>query len=209
MVLGLHVRDLDRRVPGLRRHAPWPPSTWASVKADGYGFQIEMAYAVAGNGGRIVEVPIAFGSRERGTSKMSSYIVVEALAMVTWWALRDRVLQARPAQAHHPVAPPDPRPRRLRSGRRNPCRSRDDRRIRPIGVRSGRIGHLSRFAARTMGDTGPVNATELSLVPSWRLGPCCSASASRPAARSTRWPPARRTGRPADLLAHRGRRRAA
>ena len=29
-----------------------------AVKADGYGFQIEMAYAVAGNGGRIVEVPI-------------------------------------------------------------------------------------------------------------------------------------------------------
>ena len=45
------------------------------------------------NGGRIVEVPITFGKRERGTSKMSSNIVFEALASVTWWGLRDRVLR--------------------------------------------------------------------------------------------------------------------
>ena len=91
MVLGLHVRDLTA---GFRAYGA-PALTaidLAQVKADGYGFQIEMAYAVAGNGGRIVEVPIAFGRRERGSSKMSSTIVVEALAMVTWWALRDRVL---------------------------------------------------------------------------------------------------------------------
>ncbi len=69
------------------------------VKADGYGFQIEMAYAVANNGGRIVEVPITFGNRERGASKMSSIIVFEALGLVTWWGIRDRVLhrhQVRP-----------------------------------------------------------------------------------------------------------------
>ncbi len=91
MVLGLHVRDLTA---GFRAYAATAlvEIDLGAVKADGYGFQIEMAYAVAGNGGRIVEVPIAFGSRERGISKMSSYIVVEALAMVTWWAFRDRVL---------------------------------------------------------------------------------------------------------------------
>ncbi|HEU5085355.1 MAG TPA: polyprenol monophosphomannose synthase [Acidimicrobiales bacterium] len=59
-----------------------------SVRADGYGFQIEMAYRVARNGGRIDEVPIAFTDRTRGTSKMSSRIVVEALVLVTWWGLR-------------------------------------------------------------------------------------------------------------------------
>jgi dolichol-phosphate mannosyltransferase len=64
-----------------------------SIKADGYGFQIEMAYQVMRNGGRIVEVPITFGDRQRGTSKMSSRIVVEALLLVTWWALRDRMLR--------------------------------------------------------------------------------------------------------------------
>ena len=64
-----------------------------SVRADGYGFQIEMAYRVARLGGRVVEVPITFTDRVRGTSKMSSRIIVEALLLVTWWALRDRVLR--------------------------------------------------------------------------------------------------------------------
>jgi dolichol-phosphate mannosyltransferase len=44
----------------------------------------------------VVEVPIAFADRLRGTSKMSGRIVVEALALVTWWALRDRLLRRRP-----------------------------------------------------------------------------------------------------------------
>ena len=65
------------------------------IRADGYGFQIEMAYQVARHGGRIVEVPIAFVDRQRGTSKMSGRIVVEALCLVTWWALRDRVFRRR------------------------------------------------------------------------------------------------------------------
>ncbi len=60
-----------------------------TVRADGYGFQIEMAYRVARRGGRIVEVPIEFVDRERGTSKMSSRIIVEALILVTWWGVRD------------------------------------------------------------------------------------------------------------------------
>ena len=63
-----------------------------AITADGYGFQIEMAYAVARHGGRIVEVPISFTDRVRGTSKMSSKIVFEALGLVTWWAVRDRIL---------------------------------------------------------------------------------------------------------------------
>ncbi|MCB1016501.1 MAG: polyprenol monophosphomannose synthase, partial [Acidimicrobiales bacterium] len=62
------------------------------VVADGYGFQIEMTYQVVERGGRIVEVPIAFTDRVRGTSKMSGRIVVEALGLVTWWAVRDRLL---------------------------------------------------------------------------------------------------------------------
>ena len=63
-----------------------------SVVAEGYGFQIEMTYQVVSAGGRIVEVPIAFTDRVRGTSKMSSRIVFEAFGLVTWWAVRDRVL---------------------------------------------------------------------------------------------------------------------
>lgn len=62
-----------------------------SVSTDGYGFQIDMAYRVHRARGRIVEVPIEFADRVRGKSKMSGRIIVEALAAVTWWGVRDRV----------------------------------------------------------------------------------------------------------------------
>lgn len=67
-----------------------------AVRAEGYGFQVEMTYFVAHAGGRIVEIPIKFVDRVRGTSKMSSNIVIEAMALVTWWGIRDRVRRRRP-----------------------------------------------------------------------------------------------------------------
>ena len=70
-----------------------------TVRADGYGFQIEMAYRVARNGGRIVEVPIDFVDRERGTSKMSTRIIVEALMLVSWWGVRDLPSRRRASRA--------------------------------------------------------------------------------------------------------------
>ena len=63
----------------------------SSIRADGYGFQIEMTYRTAELGGTIVEIPIEFTDRTRGRSKMSSRIIVEALLMVTRWGIRDRV----------------------------------------------------------------------------------------------------------------------
>jgi dolichol-phosphate mannosyltransferase len=91
VVLGIHVRD---STAGFRAYAAdaLRRIDLDAIKADGYGFQIEMAYTVGRNGGRIVEVPITFGDRQRGTSKMSGRIVVEALVLVTWWGLRDRIL---------------------------------------------------------------------------------------------------------------------
>jgi dolichol-phosphate mannosyltransferase len=71
------------------------------IRADGYGFQIEMAYAIHRLGGRIVEVPITFRDRVLGTSKMSGRIVVEAIGLVTWWGLRDRVRPRR--QGDRPI----------------------------------------------------------------------------------------------------------
>jgi dolichol-phosphate mannosyltransferase len=59
-----------------------------SVRADGYGFQIEMTYRARRGGASIVEVPISFSDRERGESKMNSSIVYEALWLVTKWALQ-------------------------------------------------------------------------------------------------------------------------
>ena len=91
-VLGLQVRDATA---GFRCYGAPMLATidLGSVTADGYGFQIEMAYNVARRGGRIVEVPIRFSDRQRGTSKMSGRIVFEALGLVTWWAIRDRLLR--------------------------------------------------------------------------------------------------------------------
>jgi dolichol-phosphate mannosyltransferase len=94
-VLGLDVRDATSgfrayRADALRR------IDLSSVRADGYGFQIEMAYRVATAGGEIVELPIEFVDRERGTSKMSFRIIAEALALVSWWGVRDRVVRRPP-----------------------------------------------------------------------------------------------------------------
>jgi dolichol-phosphate mannosyltransferase len=61
----------------------------ASIRADGYGFQIETTYRAVRLGAAIVEVPIVFAERSFGESKMSTRIVVEALALVTGWGLRD------------------------------------------------------------------------------------------------------------------------
>ncbi|MBX3287120.1 MAG: polyprenol monophosphomannose synthase [Actinobacteria bacterium] len=65
------------------------------VRADGYGFQIEMAYEVSKAGGTILEIPITFRDRIRGVSKMSPNIVTEALVLVTRWGIRDRVNRIR------------------------------------------------------------------------------------------------------------------
>ncbi len=60
---------------------------YQTVSADGYGFQIEMTYRARRGGASIIEVPISFTDRELGESKMSSAIVIEALVLVTKWAL--------------------------------------------------------------------------------------------------------------------------
>ena len=57
------------------------------IRAEGYGFQIEMTYRSRQHGAAIVEVPITFVDRAAGNSKMSSKIVFEALALVTWFGL--------------------------------------------------------------------------------------------------------------------------
>ncbi len=55
------------------------------IRAEGYGFQIEMTYRANQHGAAITEVPISFVDRAAGESKMSSMIVIEALGLVTWW----------------------------------------------------------------------------------------------------------------------------
>lgn len=89
-MLGLDVHDATAGFRAYTRHA-LEQIDLDRVRADGYGFQVEMAYFVQCNGGRIVEVPIEFRDRTLGHSKMSTRIVIEALILVTWWGLRSRV----------------------------------------------------------------------------------------------------------------------
>jgi dolichol-phosphate mannosyltransferase len=58
----------------------------ASVKADGYGFQIALTHRAWKKGFKIIEVPIIFTERRDGQSKMSKAIISEALWLV--WKLR-------------------------------------------------------------------------------------------------------------------------
>ncbi|MGO9333146.1 MAG: polyprenol monophosphomannose synthase [Acidimicrobiales bacterium] len=84
ILLGLKVRD---STAGFRAYAVTVLRRidLDSVRAESYGFQIEMTYRAIEAGARVREIPIRFVDRELGTSKMSAYTVVEALALVTWW----------------------------------------------------------------------------------------------------------------------------
>lgn len=80
-VLGLPVRDLTGGFKAWRRQT-LAGALDGVPYANGYGFQIEMAWKAAGAGARIVELPITFRDRTVGTSKMTGRIAREALLMV-------------------------------------------------------------------------------------------------------------------------------
>jgi dolichol-phosphate mannosyltransferase len=86
-LLGLGVRD---STSGFRAYATSVLRRIAldRIRADGYGFQIEMTYQAKRAGAAIVEVPISFVDRVEGESKMSTFIVVEAFGLVTWWGIQ-------------------------------------------------------------------------------------------------------------------------
>jgi dolichol-phosphate mannosyltransferase len=92
--LGIGVRDSTAGYRAYRASA-LRANRFDATRANGYTFQIEMTYRLLKVGGRVVEVPITFTDRERGTSKMSGRIVIEAMALVTWWGIRDRILRRR------------------------------------------------------------------------------------------------------------------
>lgn len=90
-LLGLGVTD---STSGFRAYSASVLNRIAldNIRAEGYGFQIEMTYQAKRAGAPIVEVPIRFVDRTEGESKMSMIIVVEALGLVTWWGIQ-RVVQ--------------------------------------------------------------------------------------------------------------------
>ena len=109
-VLGLGVRDATAGFRAYRADILETVGT-SATKATGYGFQLELSYRAHRLGARIVEVPITFNDRVRGVSKMSWHIIGEAMSLVTWWGLRDRLLRlggpaAERAEQAPPAAPP-------------------------------------------------------------------------------------------------------
>jgi dolichol-phosphate mannosyltransferase len=92
LVLSLRVADSTAGFRVYRRSA-LEQIDYATVRAEGYAFQIEMTYRARTAGASIKEVPITFIDRVQGSSKMSGAIVVEALLLVTLWAV-ERPLRA-------------------------------------------------------------------------------------------------------------------
>ncbi len=80
-VLGLAINDATA---GYRAYssAALERMQFESVKAEGYGFQVEMTYRLLRVDGKIVEFPITFHDRIDGVSKMSGGIIKEALFLV-------------------------------------------------------------------------------------------------------------------------------
>jgi len=105
-ILGLPYQDLTGGFKCWRRPV-LEAIDLASVRSDGYSFQIEMTYRAALKGFRIHEVPIVFVDRVEGVSKMHRRIVIEAAGMV--WKLRANRMAIRSASSTTPqIAPPPP-----------------------------------------------------------------------------------------------------
>lgn len=102
LALGLYVKDATG---GFRAYRA---STLADVLDDarvsqGYAFQLDMLRNTALKGYSIVEVPITFVERTHGASKMTASIVLEAMALVTWWAIESLPQRLRHRRWHTQV----------------------------------------------------------------------------------------------------------
>ncbi|MGD1012211.1 MAG: polyprenol monophosphomannose synthase [Acidimicrobiales bacterium] len=109
VLLGLGVRD---STAGFRAYTAsvLRRIDLSTVKAESYGFQIEMTYRAKQAGATVREVPISFVDRELGTSKMSVFTVVEALVLVTRWGVERALgLGQRKRPVPVPAEPPVPR----------------------------------------------------------------------------------------------------
>jgi dolichol-phosphate mannosyltransferase len=53
----------------------------ASIRSNGYSFQVEMNYRTIQRGLKIVEIPIHFADRREGESKMSLKVQLESAVM--------------------------------------------------------------------------------------------------------------------------------
>ena len=80
-VLGLPMRDCTSGYRCMRADAVRAIDT-ARIRSSGYGFLIELDWAITCAGQRVVEVPITFHDRAHGASKMRIGMIPEAMLMV-------------------------------------------------------------------------------------------------------------------------------
>ena len=81
VILGLPVRDLTGGFKCFRAEV-LKAIDLPTVGARGYAFQVELTNRAIRRGFKVVEVPITFRDRLRGTSKMSARIALEAMVLV-------------------------------------------------------------------------------------------------------------------------------
>jgi dolichol-phosphate mannosyltransferase len=90
LMLGVHVKDATGgfrvyRAETLRK------IDLNGIDSAGYCFQIDMTLRVLQAGLDLAEVPITFVERERGASKMSNAVIVEAFTRVAQWGIEARL----------------------------------------------------------------------------------------------------------------------
>src|SRR5580692_1842333 len=90
VMLGVRVKDATG---GFRvyRAATLRQIDLNGIQSAGYCFQIDMTLRVLQAGMTVTEVPITFIERERGSSKMSQTVILEAVARVARWGIGARL----------------------------------------------------------------------------------------------------------------------
>jgi dolichol-phosphate mannosyltransferase len=89
LLLNVPIRDVTGGYRAFRRETLEGIGI-DEVASAGYCFQVDLARRTVDAGYHVVEVPITFVERERGDSKMSNDILVEALWRVTAWGVGSR-----------------------------------------------------------------------------------------------------------------------
>jgi len=90
-MIGIPVADITGGFNAFR--ADTLRTIMPEITSVGYNFQVDLTWQVILADLTVAEVPITFIERERGQSKMSSSIVVEALLKTTAWGIQYRKSQ--------------------------------------------------------------------------------------------------------------------
>jgi dolichol-phosphate mannosyltransferase len=85
LVLGVGLRDLTSGFKAYSRRA-LDLIDIATLRSNGYAFQVETTYRALQRGLRVVEIPILFVDRRTGQSKMSRHEIIEGALGV--WQMR-------------------------------------------------------------------------------------------------------------------------